>query len=236
MASHSILLADSSEDFLQELQRLLQQKYRLLSCSDGMLALELLCREKCDMIVLDLMLPGLDGITLLEQATQAQLHPVILAVTPLLNDYVLHCAERLHIRYLIRKPCDVRAVAARIEDLMLTLPAPPPKQDEQQVIADLLLSLGLSPKHDGYSYLAEAIARFARDPAQAFTKVLYPSVGKVFRHNGSHVERSIRNALDAAWKHRDTALWCQYFPASQTRPTSAAVISRLAEEVRKLWE
>lgn len=236
MAPHTILLADSSEEFLQELHRLLRQKYRLFSCSDGKHALELLCREKCDMIVLDLMLPGLDGITLLEQAAQAHLHPVILAVTPLLNDYVLRCADRLKIRYLVRKPCDVMAVASRVEDLLQTLPAPPAKPDEKQVAADLLLSLGLSPKHDGYNYLIEAICRYARDPNQAFTKVLYPSVGKVFRHNGGHVERSIRNALDAAWKRRDAALWDPYFPPSQTRPASAAVISRFAEEVRKLWE
>lgn len=232
MANRKILIADSSEEFLQELCELLCRKYSVLPCRNGKTALELLRSEKCDMIVLDLMLPGLDGISLLEKAASEDICPLTLAVTPLLNAYVLRAAERLNIRYLVRKPCDLYAVAARVEDLLREVPEPAAVPDPRQTIQALLLSLGLSPKHDGFSYLTEAILRIAQEPDQAFTKVLYPDVGKLFHRSGAQVERSIRNALDAAWKKRDNLKWEQYFSPSPKRPVSAAFITRLAEEIQ----
>ena len=231
MAPHKILIADSSEDLLQELGNLLQQRHTIVLCRNGKTALELLRREKCDMIVLDLMLPGLDGITLLEKAAAEGLQPIILALTPLLNEYVLHSAQRIGIRYLVRKPCDITAVAARAEDLLQDAPALP-EPNLRDSVCTLLLALGLSPKHDGFHYLAEAIVRIAQQPDQAFTKVLYPEVGKLFRRSGAQVERSIRNALDSAWKKRNPGQWEQFFPPGTKRPVSAAFISRLAEEIQ----
>jgi len=233
MALRKILIADSSEDFLRELGRLLQPNYAVVPCQNGKTALALLRSEKCDMIVLDLMLPGLDGITLLEKAAAEDLHPIILALTPLLSEYVLQSAQRLNIRYLVRKPCDIGAVAARAEDLLQAITPKVPEPDLQTVAGDLLLSLGLSPKHDGFHYLAEAIVRIARQPDQAFTKVLYPEVGKLYHRSGAQVERSIRNALDSAWKKRDCRQWARYFPPGPKRPVSAAFITRLAEEIRR---
>lgn len=235
MDLRKILIADSSDDFLLELSRRLQHKYAVVPCRDGKTALALLRREKCDMIVLDLMLPGLDGITLLEKAAAEGLQPIILALTPLLNEYVFHSAQRLGIRYLVRKPCDIAAVTARVEDLLRDAPATQ-KPDPRDAAGALLLSFGLSPKHDGFHYLTEAIVRIAWQPDQAFTKVLYPEVGKVFHRSGAQVERSIRSALDSAWKKQDSSLWAQYFPPGARRPVSAAFITRLAEEIRSKME
>lgn len=231
-----ILLADGSGLFLQELTQLLQPHCHVLSCRDGNQALQLLRREACDIIVLDLMLPGLDGLSLLEKASAESCMPPSLVLTPLISGYVLSVAERLQVRYLLRTPCDVEAVAARVMDLLQMLPEPAPAPDPRGFVCSLLCSLGLSPKHDGYHYLAECILRFAREPDLAFTKVLYPEVGRLFHRSGSQVERSIRNALDCAWKRQKDAPWSQYFPPGARRPVSAAVITRLAEDVRKLQE
>lgn len=233
MGLRTLLIADSSEVFLLALTEVLRQRYHVLCCRDGKHALDLLRSEKCDMIVLDLMLPELDGISLLEQAIAEGVCPTVLAVTPLLNPYVIQSAERLGIGYLVRKPCDIHAIAARIEDLSQALPRPAPEPDDRRFVSELLLSLGLSTKHKGYSYLLEAILRAAKDPGQAFTKVLYPAIGKQFNRSGDQVERSIRSALDAAWKHHDDAIWQQFFPLGSKRPTSAVVITRLAEVLRQ---
>lgn len=229
MALRKLLIADSNEDFLLAMAAAMQGRYHVLCCQDGKRALELLRREKCDMFMLDLMLPELDGITLLETAAAEGLRPVVFVATPLVNQYVLDSAQRLGIGYLVRKPCDVQAIAARIDDLSKMLHPPVPKQNDRELVSDLLLSLGLVPKYDGYDYLLEAILRLDREPGQAFTKVLYPAVGKQFCCSGSQVERSIRNALDAAWKRRDDAIWQQYFPPSGRRPTASAAITRLTE-------
>lgn len=233
MNSRKLLIADSSDDFLLALTDALQQRYHVLCCRDGKRGLELLRSENCDMILLDLMLPELDGITLLEAAAAEDIHPTILAFTTLLNDYVYRSAQRLGISYLIRKPCDIRAICARVDDLF---EGQPPKRDDRKLVSGLLLSLSLSTKHAGYNYLLECILSIAKEPGQPFTKVLYPAVGKRFGRSGSQVERSIRNALDVAWPLRDEALWQQYFPPSHRRPTAAEVITRLAEVLQQSWE
>lgn len=228
-----VLIADGSDDFLLAMSQALQQRCQVFCCQDGIQALALLRRESFGLLILDLMLPGLDGITLLETAAAEGICPVILATTPLLNPYVLQTSERLHFGYLIRKPCDANAVAARAEDLLKMYAPAETSQDGRYFLSRLLLELGLSTKHDGYDYLMEAIPSYAANSAQAFTKELYPAIGKQFRRSGDSVERSIRSALDAAWKVGNPELWQLYFPNSSRRPTAAQFISRMAKQLRQ---
>ena len=99
-----------------------------------------------------------------------------------------------------------------------------------------LLSLNIPSKLRGYAYLREAIPRMMKDPDQPITKVLYPAVGAVFGCKGTHVERSIRSAIDTAWKQRDDRVWQRYFRVGSDgvipRPSNAAFISRLADALR----
>lgn len=236
MSLPKLLIADGSEDFLLAMAQALQLRFHVLCCQDGKQALDLLRSEKCDMLILDLMLPELDGITLLETLAAENIRPTVLVTTLLLNSYVEAAVQRLHVAYLVRKPCTAAAVAARAEDLIGLCPPPDRSQEDRRFVSGLLLSLGLVAKHKGYSYLLECILSLAANPDQAYTKVLYPTVGKRFNRNGNHVERSIRSALDAAWKVRDDAVWQQYFPPSAKRPTGADFISRLAELLRQSWE
>ncbi len=224
----TLLIADSNEDFLLAMAEILQRNYHVLLCRDGKTALDILRQNPCDLILLDLCLPQLDGISLLEQARLEHICPTVLATTPLLSDYVMQAIPRLNIGYLVRKPCDLRAVAARVEDLLH--PAEPvPPADDRQYLSGLLLQLGISPKLDGYRYLMECTLRFAARPDQAFTKELYPDVGRCFHRSGPQVERSIRNAMDIAWGVRDDSLWHACFSCGNRRPSSSAAISHLAE-------
>ena len=224
-----LLIADCSEDYRTALAAVLRSQYHVLCCRSGTEALALLHQERPDIFVLDLMLPELDGLTLLERISSNGICPMVLAVTPILSDYVFSCAQRLGIEYLVRKPCDIEAIASRVRDLSHRLKAPEPKMDPDSYIRNLLLSLDLSTKHNGYTYLREAILLMAKDPAQSVTKMLYPEIA---RTNGCHkenVERSIRTALDRAWEKRNPQTWQKYFPNAQQRPSNAVFISRLAE-------
>lgn len=231
-----LLIADCNEDFRLALSKALQGRYLIFCCGSGTEALEILRREHPDTCVLDLMLPELDGITLLEIAVAEGIYPKVLAATPLLTDYVLEAAERLGIGYLMRKPCDIRAISARVGDLSRTLNPPVPRQEPRSFVSERLLSLSISTKHKGFGYLTEAIVTMAKDPSQSVTKVLYPAVARACGCEKGHVERSIRSALEAAWDHRDDQFWQQYFPGARRRPTNAVFISRLAEELRQIPE
>lgn len=236
MDTLKLLIADGNEEFRLALAQALQGAYYVRSCQTGKEALSLLRSYSPDVLVLDLMLPELDGISLLQSAVAAGIRPMVLATTPFLNDYVLDSAQKLGVGYMIRKPCDIQATVARIADLSQRLQPPPVSQpDPRTTVTNLLLSLGIPTKLHGYAYLREAVLLMAKDPGQSITKELYPQVAVLCGCNAKHVERSSRNAIESAWLRRDDRIWQLYFPPGSDgiipRPTNGAFISRLADSL-----
>jgi len=174
-----LLIADCNEDYRTALAAALSGQYQVLCCRSGSEAFALLHQEHPDIFVLDLMLPELDGLTLLERVSANGICPMVLAATPILSDYVFSCAQRLGIEYLVRKPCSIDAIVSRIQDLSRRLKAPEPKSDPVTYVTNLLLALDISTKHNGFAYLREAILLMSRDPAQSVTKMLYPEVARI---------------------------------------------------------
>lgn len=224
-----LLIADCNEDYRTALTVLLQDSYHVISCRTGTEALALLRQELPDILLLDLMLPELDGLTVLERATADGIHPLVLAITPLFSSYINRSTQRLGIEYLVRKPCDLNALAARVKDLSQRLSSPSARVDPATYVTDTLLSLCFSTKHNGFAYLREGIILMSIEPTQSVTKQLYPTVAHSFGCSKENVERSIRTAMEYAWDHGDRTLWCRYFPDAGQRPTNAVFISRISE-------
>ena len=224
-----LLIADCNEDYRIALTAALKDSYHVFSCRTGTEAWTLLNQERPDIFILDPMLPELDGLTLLERTYSSGIRPVVLAVTPIITSYMYSCAQRLGIEYIVRKPCEIEAIASRARDLTQRLDIPSPKVDPESYVTELLLSLTFSTKHNGFSYLREAILLMSKDPAQSVTKVLYPAVAHTFGCQKENVERSIRTAMEHAWERGNHELWCRFFPDSGQRPTNAVFISRITE-------
>ena len=224
-----LLIADCSEEYRTALATALSGQYQVLCCRSGTEALILLQQEHPDILVLDLMLPELDGLTLLERISAQGICPMVLAATPIYSEYVSSCIQQLGIEYLVRKPCSIEAIVSRIRDLSRRLKAPESKTDPVAFVSSLLLSLDISTKHNGFAYLREGILLMSKDPAQSVTKVLYPAIAHTCDCHKENVERSIRTALDRAWEKRDAEKWQKYFPSARQRPSNAVFISRLAE-------
>ena len=236
MDRRRLLIADASESFRQALQELLGVTYNVRICRDGKTALELMNSFRPDILVLDLMLPELDGISLLSSAAASGMTPMVLATTRFVNDYILDCLSDLGVGYLMLKPCDLRATAARVRDLHERLrPAAVPHSDPRVQISNFLLTLGIPTKLRGYAYLREAVLLMARDREQSVTKELYPAIGAACGSTAVHVERSIRSAINAAWVRRDDRVWQLYFQpgpdGALPRPTNTEFISRLADSL-----
>lgn len=237
MKSHTVLIADSSDDFCKELHNILRWNCSVYTCTRGRRALHLIHELHPDVLVLDMMLPELDGISLLKVLSVSDCRPAVLATTNLISNYIISAAEAMKVDYLICKPCDIHATAARIQEQLSRIEAP--SQDPQELhcrISELLLLLGISIKLHGFRYLKEAIYQMTLDPDQSITKELYPTVARICGCAASHVERSIRGAIEDAWKHRNEKVWLLYFqPDGQgrnMRPTNAVFISRLADGIQ----
>lgn len=232
MEAPNLLIADSNEEFTLALATALREHYHVRYCCSGADALSLLRSNRTDIAVIDLMLPELDGISLLQTAAQEELCPMVLALTDLASEYILASVRQLGIGYLMRKPCDVQATAARVGELYQSTHSQPPAQDAYSRMGEILISMSFLPKHNGYHYARECIVRSIHHPGQAVTKILYPEVGAVFGAESTSVEHSIRTALAYAWKHRDPHVWAVYFPNCNRCPSNAVFISRMAEAIR----
>lgn len=236
MDIRKLLIADGSEEFRSALADMLQGKYHVRLCGDGQEALSLLRGFRPDILVLDLMLPGLDGISLLQTAAEEQICPIVLATTRFITDYISDSVDRLGISYVMVKPCDIRATASRIGDLSLRIHPPLISHpDPRTFVSNQLISLGVSTKLRGYAYLREAVILLGRKPDQSITKELYPDVGALCGANREQVERSIRSAIEKAWLHRDDRVWQKYFLPDADgvipRPSNGVFISRLADNL-----
>ncbi len=229
MDVQKLLIADCNEDFREAAAARLAGSYQVFTCGDGKTALEILYREHCGLVIMDMVLPELDGIGFLTAAMNAGFYPIVMVVSSFVNSYVEDMVKKLNVAYLMRKPASLDAVAERLTEL--NTPVHPLLPDARTYLSDLLRSLHLSPKHHGFNYLREAIQLRLQNPSDPVTKVLYPAVAEIFGCTGRQVERSIRSALSAAWSHQEDGVWLRYFPAWTKRPSNAAFISRMAEEL-----
>ena len=231
-----LLIVDATEEFRSALADATKWIYIVRTCGDGEEALELARAFLPDLLVLDLTVAGMDGLSLAQILSRGPNRPVILATTRFTSPYVLDAASRTGIDYMMVKPCNIRAVLARLEDLVnCREPRAQARPDPKVSAANLLLALGIHTNNKGYIYLREAIPIYAKDPQQSVTKELYPAVARLCGGSVEQVERAIRTAIQRAWNQRDEQIWKLYFvtmpDGSVKRPSNSEFISRLAEQI-----
>ena len=229
-----LLIADGSSIFSSVLANALQDRFQITVCADGKTALELLQKEQPDALILNLMLPHTDGLTVLQKSA---FHPrVILAITMHLSSYVEQSIAALGIDYTMVCP-SVEAVVTRLDDLTRQSSLPAESIDLHALTKHHLHILNMPTHLDGYRQLCLALPMFTENPQQLLTKELYPEVAKQWgSKDGRSVEHSIRKAIQAAWHQRDNALWRKYFAVNHQGhipcPTNKEFICRLAEILR----
>lgn len=214
MEKRKLLIADSGEEFRMALQAYLQDDYHIRVCRDGNETLQMMESFRPDLMILDLMMPGIDGVTLLQRARERELSTTVLAVSRFYSDYILDALERLNVTYLIVKPCEVSAVAIRLQDMMeelqeeiceVSLP------DVGTLVDNALRELSFQLASHNYPTIREAVLEAIRLPNQQVTKTLYLTVGKTCDGNGKQVEHAIRRGIKRAWMYRNQEIWDRYF-------------------------
>ena len=213
MEMKKLLIADAGEEFRMALQDYLCDRYIIQVCKEGNETLQLMESFRPDVVILDLLLPGVDGVTLLQKAAERGLCPTVLATTRFFSDYVLEAMERLAVGYVMVKPCELSAVAARLSDLMQREEdaCEVTKPDMRTVVDNVLRELSFQTHPRGYATLREALLETIRSPGQQVTKTLYPTIGKLCGGNAEQVEHAIRRVIHQAWTYRNQEVWDSYF-------------------------
>ena len=243
----TVFIADSAEDFCTSLSTVLQRAggFQIVgTANDGEQAIRQIAERKPDILVLDLMLSKQDGISVLKALNSMDRRPVTLATSGFLTEYVANTAANLGVRYLMLKPCDMGALADRLEEIRGgESPRYPDKRrtdkmNIESLVTSIIHEIGVPAHIKGYQYLREAIiiAVNDMDVINAITKVLYPQVAKTFQTTPSRVERAIRHAIEVAWDRGDLDTLQRFFgyTVSNTKgkPTNSEFIALIADKLQ----
>jgi two-component system response regulator (stage 0 sporulation protein A) len=236
-----ILIADTAVEFCEALAQTLESKFDLRICHDGLEAEALIRAYEPDVLVMDLTLPNLDGITLLGRISILRKRPKILLTTRFISPYIEHVISGFGVDLVMVKPCNIGAMTDRVLDLTTSrgnlTPVP---MRQRNSVSSMLMDLDIPVKRRGFIYLEMCIELCAEKPGQPLTKLIYPAVAKHYGTKAEAVERAIRQAIHETWARRDEKIWRMYFHSGRNgevpRPTNAEFISRLAERQRQIFQ
>jgi DNA-binding response OmpR family regulator len=114
----TILLVEDARDLAQVIARELEAAgYRVLRAADGRAALEIHARERPDLIVLDWMLPGLDGLDVLRELRRSAATPVLM-LTARAEETDRVIGLELGADDYLPKPFGMRELIARVRALL----------------------------------------------------------------------------------------------------------------------
>ena len=241
MDKKRVMIADASVECSGQLCDRLGGVYTLRVCHSGLAVQEMLEEFRPDVLVMDLALPGLDGISVLQRMNSLVIRPRILLTTCFMSSYVESAIAGCGVDMVMLKPCKVEALAERVADLVReTEPKRVMQPKSQSTIANMLLELNIPAKRRGFGYLELGIRLYLEQPGQSLTKTIYPKVAKEFGTQPEAVERAIRQAIHESWNKRNDRVWLMYFCSGKEgiipRPTNAEFISRLAERYKLSFE
>lgn len=147
----SILVVDDEPSIVTLLKFNLEQSgYNVVTAEDGRQGLDLAISEKPDLIVLDLMLPGMDGMDLCKTLRQEKMSTPILMLTAKDEEFDKILGLELGADDYMTKPFSPREVVARVKAILRRSQDDVPvetDQDEILRIGDLEIHLD---KYDVY--------------------------------------------------------------------------------------
>ena len=218
--------------------------------ADGLQVLETVRRETPDVLVMDIIMPQLDGLEVLRQLRQEGYSEKCktIIVSNFVNEHTTRLAAELGVRYFMVKPIHLNLLTDRIvmlgqpEQLQeqggeIRLNRAPSPLDIESSITHIIHEIGVPAHIKGYQYLREAIMMTVedREVINAVTKVLYPTVAKRFRTTPSRVERAIRHAIEVAWDRGDLETLQSFFGYTVSgvkgKPTNSEFIAMIADRL-----
>lgn len=251
MKNIRVLVADDSLEFVDALIDFFDDAEDIELCgrtTDGKEALAMCKRLNPDVVVVNLVLPSLDGLGVLKalNGPECKGKPAVIMVSSFGSDYLVGEAIRNGASYYMLKPLDGEVLMDRIREFSYKNATITPymknsekdKQDVESMVTQKIHEMGIPAHIKGYQYLREAIMMAVDDmeAINAVTKLLYPTVAKRYKTTSSRVERAIRHAIETAWMRGDievlNGLFGYTISSSKGKPTNSEFIALIADKLR----
>lgn len=240
-----VLIADADEQFRNELVTALEgnEEFEVMGlAADGQEALQIASENRPDIIILDLLLPQYDGISVLDLVSVRYADCKVFVATGFISNYIISSLTTRQISALLKKPCTAQCVVDRINEVLQQserpieekLPALYPQ------ITKMIHDIGVPANIKGYRYLREAVKLAAEDMDRInnMNECIYKPIALANNSTPKRVRCAIRTAVEIAWDRGDLDTLFSYFgyTVSNTKgkPTNSEFIALLADKL-SLW-
>lgn len=212
---------------------------------NGNVALDYILNHKYefDIIVMDLILPDIDGLTILQKMQEQNIKKKTIVITSYKKEYTINMTNNYGVSYYMLKPFSMLALETRILELgNKEFNKVAELNDNERIvhvaISKLLHQLGIPSHIKGYTYIRESVFLFYKnnDAYSGITKEIYPEVAIRYSTTASRVERAIRHAIEVSWTRGDYDLIEEIFGNSvafdRAKPTNSEFIATIADRLR----
>ena len=242
-----VLIADDNREFCELLKEFFSQveDISLVGIAyNGVEALDVISEEKPDIVVLDIIMPHLDGIGVLEKLSAGNVghKPKVIMLTAFGQETITQRAVELGADYYILKPFDFSVLTTRIRQLAdgeTTAQYTPVRIKNMDVdVTNIIHEMGVPAHIKGYQYLRDAILMVIEEVnlLGAVTKELYPMIAQKYITTPSRVERAIRHAIELAWDRGNVEMMNRFFGYTinleRGKPTNSEFIAMVADKLR----
>lgn len=250
-----LLIAANRDEFTRDSVNVFQDfGFHTVFCGkDGMEVLQIIEEQNPDVVLMDLFMPRLDGIGVMNSVTKSKKskQPQFILLSsfdsPTLEREVMNAGAS----YFVLKPFEVKDLCERIVQMhnsvsgnigsakvMMSSVRSQQAPSLEVQVTEILHQIGVPAHIKGYHYLRDSIMMSVENPEiiNAVTKQLYPSVAKRYETTSSRVERAIRHAIEVAWDRGDVDILNSYFGYtihnSRGKPTNSEFIAMISDKLR----
>lgn len=252
MKKIKILIADDNGFKSKKLEEALNEneEFEVFNkVQDGEAALESIKNASPDVVLLDLILPKIDGFDLIksvkEDATIVK-KPILIVVTGIERQDFATLAINVGVDYYMINP-DYSLVSNKIKQLMsiknMTFGKPNNLQnqslgnDTYVIVTNVLREIGVPAHIKGYTYLRDGILESLKsDHDLSVTKELYPVIARQHKTIPTRVERAIRHAIEVAWSRGNmekiNAMFGFTVDPNKGKPTNSEFVRTLVDNLK----
>ncbi|HHV07466.1 MAG TPA: sporulation transcription factor Spo0A [Firmicutes bacterium] len=243
-----VMIADDNKEFCVLVQEYIEEQddMELVGVAyNGMEVLEKIDTAAPDVLVLDIIMPHLDGLGVLEKLVEKPVdkRPKVIMLTAFGQESITQRVVDLGADYYILKPFNLDVLISRIRQLAGSKYIPkrvlPVKAKSLDVeVTNIIHQIGVPAHIKGYLYLREAILMVIHDVdlLGAVTKELYPLIAEKYNTTPSRVERAIRHAIEVAWSRGNVdvvnSLFGYTIDVNRGKPTNSEFIAMIADKLR----
>ena len=263
MEKKKVLIADDNREFCEILSKFLLKEgdFEVIGIAkDGLEALDKIKEEIPDVLILDIIMPHLDGLGVLESLHKMNLEnmPKVVVLSAVGQDKITQKAINLGADYYVVKPFDFKIFIKRLKQIVVNenenedfqsseyiqipksvnLSSSDSTKSLEAKITNIIHEIGVPAHIKGYLYLREAILMVIQniDLLGAVTKELYPGIASKYNTTPSRVERAIRHAIEVAWTRGkiDTIdkIFGYTINNNKGKPTNSEFIAMVADKLR----